>query len=58
MKVLVNNQLIEYKDEGSGRVVLLLHGWGTNLATFDQLAGHLAKKFRVIRFDFPGFGQS
>jgi len=58
MKVLVNNQLIEYKDEGSGRTVLLLHGWGTNLATFDQLAGHLAKKFRVIRFDFPGFGQS
>jgi len=58
MKVLVNNQLIEYKDEGSGRVVLLLHGWGTNLGTFDQLAGHLAQYFRVIRFDFPGFGQS
>lgn len=58
MKVLVNGQMIEYKDEGSGRVLLLLHGWGTNLATFDQLAGHLAQHFRVIRFDFPGFGQS
>jgi pimeloyl-ACP methyl ester carboxylesterase len=58
VKVLVNNQLLEYKDEGSGRVLVLLHGWGTSLGTFDQLAGHLAQNFRVIRFDFPGFGQS
>lgn len=58
MKLLVNGQLIEYEDTGSGRVLLLLHGWGTNLNTFDQLASHLSKKFRVIRFDFPGFGQS
>lgn len=58
MKVIVDGQLIEYKDEGSGKVVLLLHGWGTNLTTFNQLAGHLSLKFRVIRFDFPGFGQS
>jgi len=58
MKVLVRDQLIEYKDEGTGRVVVLLHGWGTNLGTFDQLAGGLARQFRVIRFDFPGFGQS
>jgi pimeloyl-ACP methyl ester carboxylesterase len=35
-----------------------LHGWGANLGTFDQLASHLAQKFRVIRFDFPGFGHS
>lgn len=58
MKVLVHNQLIEYQDEGSGRVVVLLHGWGTNLETFDQLASYLTQHFRVIRFDFPGFGQS
>jgi len=58
VKVLVNNQLIEYKDEGSGRVLLLLHGWGTDMGTFDQMAEHLKKKFRVVRFDFPGFGQS
>lgn len=58
MKVIVDNQLVEYKDEGSGQVVLLLHGWETNLGTFNDLAGHLVKRFRVIRFDFPGFGQS
>lgn len=58
MKVIVKNQLIEYQDEGSGRVLLLLHGWGTDLTTFDQLNSHLVKKFRVLRFDFPGFGKS
>jgi len=58
MKIIVNNQLLEYRDEGSGRVLLLLHGWGTNLSTFDQLSNYLVKKFRVIRFDFPGFGNS
>jgi len=58
VKILVNNQLIEYQDEGSGKILLLLHGWGMSLETFNLLANHLSKKFRVIRFDFPGFGQS
>ncbi len=58
MKIVINNQLIEYKDEGSGKTVLLLHGWGADMTTFDRIAGRLVKKFRVIRFDFPGFGQS
>jgi pimeloyl-ACP methyl ester carboxylesterase len=58
MKVVINNQLVEYRDEGSGDVLLLLHGWGMDLTTFDQLTTQLKKKFRVIRFDFPGFGQS
>jgi pimeloyl-ACP methyl ester carboxylesterase len=58
MKVIVNDQLLEYTDQGSGKVILMLHGWGMSLNTFDQLASHLSQKFRVIRFDFPGFGNS
>lgn len=58
MKVLVDGQLIEYKDEGKGKAVLLLHGWGSSLATFNEMATYLSKKFRVIRLDFPGFGAS
>jgi len=58
MKVLVGGQLIEYKDEGKGKVLLLLHGWGANLGSFNDLAKHLSKKYRVIRFDFPGYGAS
>jgi|ETNmetMinimDraft_21_1059911.scaffolds.fasta_scaffold46599_2 pimeloyl-ACP methyl ester carboxylesterase len=59
MKVLVHGQLIEYKKEGTGLAVLLLHGWGSSLATFDGLAEYYVKKgHTVYRFDFPGFGGS
>ena len=59
MKVLVHGQLIEYKKEGKGSPVLLLHGWGSSLATFDELAAYFVKKkHTVYRFDFPGFGGS
>jgi pimeloyl-ACP methyl ester carboxylesterase len=58
VKVVINNQLVEYSDEGSGKILLFLHGWGANLKTFDTLARHFVDKFRVIRLDFPGFGGS
>jgi len=59
MKVLVNGQLIEYKKEGRGRTILLLHGWGDSLATFNDLTKYfVGRGFEVIRFDFPGFGGS
>jgi len=59
MKVLVDGQLIEYKKEGTGKTILLLHGWGDSLATFDDIAVYLVTRgFEVIRFDFPGFGNS
>lgn len=58
MKMLVGDQLIEYSDEGKGRVILLLHGWGANGASFNDIANSLSKRFRVVRIDFPGFGAS
>lgn len=58
MKVLVNGQLIEYKDEGKGKTIVLLHGWGSTLGAFDEIARFLAKSYRVVRLDFPGFGSS
>jgi pimeloyl-ACP methyl ester carboxylesterase len=58
MQIMVNGQLIQYRDEGKGHAILMLHGWGSNLATFDTLANHLSKRFRVVRLDLPGFGGS
>ena len=48
----------EYQDEGSGPVMLFLHGWQDSSRTFDALAGHLSQKWRVIRIDLPGFGRT
>lgn len=58
MKILVDGQLVEYTDEGKGRTVLLLHGWGMSLGAFDDMAKNLSSQYRVIRLDFPGFGAS
>lgn len=58
MKIIVDNLALRYSDEGKGPVVLLLHGWGQQLSTFDELAATLSKNFRVIRLDLPGFGES
>ena len=58
MKIIVQNLATEYLDEGTGKVVLFLHGWQDNLHTFDSLASHLSPTRRVIRLDLPGFGKS
>ncbi len=36
--------------------VLLLHGFGASLDTWEPWAQALSTRFRVIRFDLPGFG--
>lgn len=58
MKVIVQNLATEYLDEGSGPILLLLHGWQDNLHTFDALTVQLSQQFRVIRLDMPGFGKT
>jgi pimeloyl-ACP methyl ester carboxylesterase len=49
---------IHYKDTGpkDAPVLLLLHGFGSSLQTWDVWAEKLDKKYRVIRLDLPGFG--
>lgn len=49
---------IRYVSLGNGKPLLLLHGWGVSLDTFDAMAADLARSFRVTAFDFPGHGGS
>lgn len=58
MKCIVKGLLTEYTRRGSGPVVVVLHGWGTNAANLDQLAKSLVDTFTVIAVDLPGFGGS
>lgn len=57
MQVVINNLVVNYEDTGSGKVLLLLHGWGDSLNTFNSLMPFLSG-YRVIRLDLPGFGQT
>lgn len=56
MKCIVDGLAIEYEDKGSGSTILMLHGWGDTMHTFDGLAATLPG--RVVRPDLPGFGES
>ena len=58
MKIIVQNLLVRYYDEGKGRVILFLHGWQDDLRTFDYLVPFFSDEWRIIRLDLPGFGES
>lgn len=58
MKIIVNNLVVEYRDEGKGPVLLFLHGWKDSLRSFDPLIPLLVGSFRIVRVDLPGFGTS
>lgn len=43
---------------GSGRDLVLLHGWGMNAGIWEALAQELSQRFRVHAVDLPGYGAS
>ena len=47
---------VHYRDQGKGFPLLLLHGAFSSLHTFNGWARELARNYRVIRLDLPGFG--
>ena len=50
---------INYKITGEGEAyVVILQGWGTTCGIYDSIATALASKYKVVQFDFPGFGES
>jgi 3-mercaptopyruvate sulfurtransferase SseA/pimeloyl-ACP methyl ester carboxylesterase len=49
---------LAYEVTGEGPAVVLVHGFGLDLRMWDQQVGHLAQRFRVVRYDCRGFGAS
>ena len=54
----VDSLKINYMDKGSGELVVLLHGWGSNIELFENMSELLARKYHVVAPDMPGFGLS
>ncbi len=55
----VRGMAVHYRDEGPRNELapmVLLHGTGASLHTWDGWAAELAQSRRVIRMDLPGFG--
>ncbi|MAY83916.1 MAG: alpha/beta hydrolase [Flavobacteriales bacterium] len=49
---------ISYRDEGSGRALILLHGFLASHRLWDDQFEDLTKRYRVIAPDLPGHGDS
>ncbi len=58
MLAKIGDLSINYEVYGQGERLLLLHGWATNLHSFETLIPKLSGNFQVIALDLPGFGQS
>ena len=57
MNIEVDGYNICYKITGSGeKTVVILQGWGTDLGVYDSVANTINDAYRVVQFDFPGFG--
>ena len=60
MYIEINNFNINYTDYGSGKTILLLHGWGSSLDVWNKIVEFYKAKgtYRIVALDFPGCGKS
>ncbi len=56
--VEVNGVSLRYEIEGSGRPLVLIHGWAVNRGFWDGEVGSFAPHYTVVRYDRRGFGES
>lgn len=57
--IAVDGMDVHYRDEGDKKdtiPIILLHGTGSSLQTFDSWADHLKDTHRVVRMDLPAYG--
>lgn len=52
----VKGMQVHCRDEGKGTPLVLIHGTGASLHTWDAWTKKLKNDYRVIRFDLPAFG--
>ena len=60
MYVEINGFNINYTDYGTGKTILLLHGWGSSLEVWNRISEFYKSKggYRLVALDFPGCGKS
>ena len=54
----VNGVSLRYEVEGSGKPLVLIHGWTLTRRAWDGVAELLAPHYQVIRYDSRGYGES
>jgi len=57
-KIQVNGIIVNYKETGKGKPVILLHGNGEDLHIFDKLSDKLKKHYTIYAIDSRNHGES
>jgi len=57
-EVVVAGLRVNYEIVGEGPAILLLHGWGGCIGSMGPIQSSLAREYRVLTLDLPGFGLS
>jgi len=55
---LLHGRSVTYAEQGSGPVLLLIHGMGGSYENWGEVIGPLARKYTVVAPDLPGHGGS
>ena len=58
MYININGLNINYEVAGEGKDVVLLHGWGASIGSYQPVFNYLKGYFKTYVIDFPGFGKS
>lgn len=58
MPISRTNPPLNYRREGEGPDLVLIHGVGSHLSDWSGVASRLKGKFRLLRFDLRGHGES
>ena len=56
--IVYKGKKVKFWDNGSGKVVVLLHGYLESSLSWGQFSISLAERYRVITLDLPGHGAS
>ena len=54
----VNNTSIYYEVAGEGQALVMVHAGIANKAMWDEQFEFFAQKYKVVRYDMRGYGQS
>jgi pimeloyl-ACP methyl ester carboxylesterase len=57
-RVNVGDAEIHYELSGQGNTVVLIHGWAQDLTIWDDQVAAFAPRYRVLRYDRRGYGNS
>lgn len=58
MYIKIENLQIYYQKTGTGKNLIMLHGWGQDVSSFWPVVDLLKDKFSLWLVDLPGFGRS